>query len=189
MNNKALSQVVTIVVFVSLALIAMGIVWAVVINVVQENVEDVDIDARCLKVGFVIDDAECTKGESCSVTLTRGSGGDPVDGFAVKALDSAGTDSSDVIPVDSNLGALGTDTIIATHASIPDTAGGKVVVNAYFTDSENNNALCSQSVEYNNPTIAGAPVVLPGDGEACTVAQDCQAGFTCDPTTLICGSP
>jgi len=162
MNNKALSQVVTTVVFVSLALIAIGIVWAVINNVVQESVEDVDINAKCLDVGFVIDSAECTEGVSCDITITRGPGGDIINGFTVKALDVTGTDSSNVIEVPSSLPALGTGTITATSTEIPDTTGGKVVVNIYFTDSQNNNAFCSQSVEYNKPittTTVGAPAL------------------------------
>ena len=184
MNNKALSQVVTIVIFISLALISISIVWAVFSNVVQEGVEDIDVNSRCVTIDFVIDAAECEKGVGCSVIITRGSGGDVVDGFAIKVVDSTGTISSDVLEVDSEIVALGTGTVTVSSTTIPDTTGGKVVVNAYLTDAQNNNVFCSQSVEYDNPTST-VVIVLPGDGEACTVTEGCQTGFECEGSLCV----
>lgn len=155
-NNKALSQVVTTVIFVSLALIAIGIVWAVIQGLVQKGSADVDINSKCLAIDFTIDSASCAEATeilngSCDVTVTRKAGGEAVSGFYAKYTNKAG-EASGLMSAASTIGQLETTSLSfdeIAETPIPTVEGGKVEVTAYLTDASNNPVPCARTVTYN----------------------------------------
>src|SRR3990167_792910 len=50
MDKRGLDAVVTTLLIILLVLVAVGIIWVVVRNVVQQGSEQIDINARCLSV-------------------------------------------------------------------------------------------------------------------------------------------
>ena len=50
MNKKGLDAIVTTIIIILLALVAIGIIWAVLRNVVQQGADQVDNNAKCISV-------------------------------------------------------------------------------------------------------------------------------------------
>ena len=82
-NKKGLSAVVTTLIIILLVLVAVGIIWVVIQNVVTEGSEQVKSGASCIGVQVNIKSATCTDGDTCTVVVERLSGGVDVDGVKV----------------------------------------------------------------------------------------------------------
>lgn len=143
-NTKGLSQVVTTVIFISLALIAIGIVWAVISNLINQGASGAEAQAKCLSVDVK---ATAVTGNSTAgylVTLRRSAGGDEIAG--VKMVIFAGTsagelvDSADLTTAINNIEPLATVTTEAIDG--PDDAD-KIEVTPYVTDDAGNDVACT----------------------------------------------
>ncbi len=151
-NTKGMSEVVTTVIFVSLALIAIGIVWAVINGVVQRGSADVTSTETCLKFDVSPTAATCVVND-CSVTLYRKSGGADIKGVKIVFKDATGA-SGDVIDYPLNIEAL--KTVVLDKTTVPALADVKttgaptsVDVNAYVLDASGNEYICTQTKSFN----------------------------------------
>jgi len=139
-NKKGLSAVVTTLMIILLVLVAVGIIWVVIRNVVETGTENIDIGSKCLAVSVkpVAYDS-VTK----TVTLERSAGGEAIDG--VKIVFSNDSASGDVYNYANAIESLQKVTTEDLSAYIPEGAN-KVTVTAYFM-SNGKEALCGQSEE------------------------------------------
>jgi hypothetical protein len=138
-NKKGLSDVVTTLIIILLSLVAIGIIWIVVNNVLEGGAETTEINAKCLQVDIKANAANCTVGGVCNVTYKRNAGGEDIDGIAV--ILSNGVSSSQE-KIAGNLKPLDTKTLtdFATELSpIPNT----VEIAAYFIDKSGNEQMCA----------------------------------------------
>ncbi len=149
-NKKALLQVVTTVIFISLALIAIGIVWAVIQGLIQGGASDVSVNSKCLKVDLSIDGASCNDTTHvCTVVVKRNAGGEVLSGVKVQVLNASGS-SSGVIESKTALNELETKTITVSIPSNSNvTKANKVEVTPYFNDAENVAFACPSTAEFN----------------------------------------
>lgn len=146
-NRKGLSQVVTTVIFVSLALIAIGIVWAVINNLVQQGAADVEAQSQCLNVDVranaVVENSSALS--NYTVTLNRAGGGGDIEGTKIVLF--AETESSDVLDIDGNIAPLGTTNTYVESITTTDTDGltgaDKIEVTPYVTDDQGNEVTCA----------------------------------------------
>jgi flagellin-like protein len=137
-NKKGLSEVVTTLIIILLVLVAIGIVWVVVNNVLQSGSQQAEISAKCLEVSIQATAASCTGG-TCNVTYKRSAGGDDIDGL--KIILSNGADSV-IQDVPGNLAPLATKTTSGIAETLtPDP--NKAEIAAYFIDASGNEQLCS----------------------------------------------
>ena len=186
MNNKGLSQVVTTVVFISLALIAIGIVWAVVSGVVEGEAENTGIQNQCLAVSLTIDRVACDADE-CDVQISRGAGGGEIDGLRVTLSNGISSESVDQL---NSLDALGTTTVQVTSGTITDlTTVNNAKIAAYVVDSSGDITLCQASIKettnIGSLSAAANPVTNLADGADCDVDTECTSGI-CHGTASVC---
>jgi len=158
-NKKGLSTIVATLLIILLTLVAVGIIWIVIRNVVQQGTDQIDIDSKCLAASV-----EATKVTNDTtdyyVTITRNGGDEPLGGVKLvfttaegdgnAVIDWSLTGTGDNAP----LNALGARELQITRGTgsdeIPDTLGypNKVSVVVYFLDSSGNPQLCSTANQY-----------------------------------------
>lgn len=163
-NKKGLSDIVITLLIVVLSLVAIGGVWFVVKNVLNNGSQQTDITAKCLRTEVqatkVVCDAPIATGNhQCTVSLVK-TGTDVISGVKLvfknvtsgdqssEAVDSAG-DVAEIVGRDT----AKVDTKVATTKGLT-----SVEVVPYFTDTSGNVQLCQQR----NPfSFVRAPYVAP----------------------------
>jgi hypothetical protein len=155
-NKKGLSTVVTTLIIVLLVLVAVGIIWGVVSNLLDKSAGNVDTATKCLDIKVmatnVVDVGNATLNESIyDVTLERTTTGD--DEIGAKVIFFSSTSNTE--PLDF---ANGSVVNMLTRAEIAtetfnltgklDGTPIKVKVIPYFIDESGKENLCSTSSEY-----------------------------------------
>ena len=127
-NKRGLSAIVMTVILVGLVLVAVGIVWAVVLNILEGQEEKLDVSQKCLGIIIKPTSISCAGGE-CNVVLERamGSAGDAVDGVEITVGDGLDTATE---TEDGNVAA--TKTVSVTT----DMLATEADVRIYFDDAE-----------------------------------------------------
>ena len=146
-NNKGLSTVVTTLIIILLVLVAIGIVWVVIINVIEEGTADIETSTKCLSVDLKANAVACNVSETwnCTVSLYKKSGDDIISG--VKLVFDNGVDRSPTpIDVPGDIATLGTKKA-NVNATIDNSTSVDVTV--YFNDASGNAQLCKESNTYN----------------------------------------
>ena len=147
-NKKGLSEIVATLIIILLTLIAVGIIWVVIRNVVEGGAEQVDISQKCLAVELDAVTVNETSSGVYAVTLRRGSDSQGDVGVKVNIFQGIAT-SSGVL----NFGAFGDldalGTVTKTITTAPILAGGdKVEFTAFFQDVSGNEQLCPQTKSF-----------------------------------------
>lgn len=128
-SKKGLSDVVTTLIIILLSLVAIGIIWVVVNNILEGGASTTDINAKCLEVSIKATSVSCT-GAVCNVTYKRSAGGDDIEGIVVILSNGV---ASNQTKIPGNVASLATKTLtdFATGLSpVPNTAE----IAAYFID-------------------------------------------------------
>jgi len=145
-GKRGLSAVITTLIIILLVLVAVGIIWVVIGNLLQEGAEQIDISARCLAVDMSAVSVAEVAGEAgnYSVALKRSAGGDAIGGLKLTLFNS--TDNSGVIDLGTALDELETKTqkvaAVVTNAN-------RLEYTAYFIDSSGNEQICAQTSTFN----------------------------------------
>lgn len=153
-NKQGLSDIVITLVIVLLSLVAIGVVWVVVNNVIKGGTGGVDINSKCLGTNLDISKVNCSVTgtvKSCSVLLSRsGTSSDAIGGIKmIFSNETAGTTSSAAIDVTGDLAPL-VPKIVTQNTLTASTAGlNKVTATPYFKDNSGNVQLCSQTSSFN----------------------------------------
>jgi len=139
MNNKGLSNVVTVLMFILLALVAVGIIWGVVNNLVEKGAEEIDLSSKCLEVKMEVSGSACSGG-ICNATIKRNAGGEEIGGVKlVFNNDLLGTNYVHDVPGD--ITPLETKTESNVNTGLGNVTG--VEVTPYFKDNVGEEKLCS----------------------------------------------
>ena len=144
-RKQGLSAIVTTLIIVLLALVAVGIIWVVISNLIDEGVTQVDLSSKCLKIDVKAVSVDCANPALCDVTLTRGAGGEAIAG--VKIVFYEGTTGGSVTTETGNIEILGTSSITGVASGL--TAPDSVKVSPYFIDDSGNEEICPQQAEFN----------------------------------------
>ncbi len=138
MNKKGLDAIVTTIIIILLALVAVGIIWAVLSGVIRQGSEQVGTNAKCIGVDITAESAQCDVSGVCNVTYKRSSGGDEIGGVIVVLSNGQSSNQTKVagnVPVP----ATRTLTNFATGLSpVPN----KAEIAAYFVDASGNEQTC-----------------------------------------------
>ena len=145
-NKKGLSTIVATLLIILLTLVAVGIIWVVVKNVITGGASQVTIDSKCLAANIaatkVVTNPINVTFTSYNVTLNRAGGQDEIGGVKL-AFANSDESSSVVADVPGNIAALSTFT---TSVSVDDAKlanATKVSVVVYFLDDSGNPQLCT----------------------------------------------
>jgi hypothetical protein len=147
MDKRGLSAVVTTLIIILLVLVAVGIVWVVVRNVIETGTGQLDINAKCLAVNMeAVSVVNTTEVGNYNITLHRDAGGDDIGG--VKLVLKSPTENGDVMDFASII-ELDTETQSYTPAQTGLTDGFANVLEytVYFLDDSGNEVACSPTQE------------------------------------------
>src|SRR4030042_1922161 len=153
-NNKGLSTIVATLLIILLTLVAVGIIWIVIRNVVQGGTNQVDLNSKCLATEIVATQVTNTSDDAFNVTLNVKSADDksPVGGVMLVFTDPTESTSYPV-PIESTgantLTALKTVTVTADLSSSGLVNPNKVSDVTYFLDDSNNKQLCNTASAFN----------------------------------------
>ena len=151
MKKRGLSAVVTTLIIILLVLVAVGGIWIVVNNFIQEGTATITLSQKCLAVSFdlggAIVSAVAANPGDYEITLKRNVGGDTISGVKINLFNSTG-DNSGVqdfgVPMDEF--ETKTRTII-TGTDVEN--ANRMEYTAFFTDASGNDELCSGINEFN----------------------------------------
>lgn len=140
-NSKGMSAVVATLIIILLVIVAVGLVWVVVRNVVSEGVSQIDMGSKCNLVSIQPTQLTAVSASEYKVTLERSAGGDDIAG--VKLIFSNATGETNYVHTQpGNIAPLATTTITATGVTTP-TNVNKVEVAVYFETEEGEEYVCS----------------------------------------------
>jgi len=153
-NKKGLSDIVVTLLIVVLSLVAIGVVWTVVNNLVKSGTSSADLSSKCLGVTLEVTQVNCSGASGnkrCDVQVMRsGSTTDTLSGVKlVFRNETSGISSSSAVDYTGDIPAAvgkrltGLDTLVAYTAGLT-----SVEVTPYFKDSSGNLQLCSQTVTF-----------------------------------------
>jgi len=169
LNKKGLSMIVTTLIVILLVLVAIGIVWVVVKNLIQGGAEGIELSAKCLDTNIRTTAVDCGDPAACRVTFERtGSNNDAIAG--VKLVFFNETENSGVIDEPGNIETLVKKTITVDSTLF---APNKIEITAYFKDTSGNEKPCST-------TSSNIGVGSSGGEE--------NGGEPCTPDLNPCGS-
>jgi len=155
MNSKrGLSDIVITLIIVLLSMVAIGLVWYVVNNLLQSGTEGVETSAKCLNINLEVKQATCVNGtvnQTCNITLSRtGTESDELGGVKIIFADSVTeVASSSLIDVAGNVAPLvgkkisNLDTLVANANQVD-----VLEITPYFKDDSGNEKLCSQTTTF-----------------------------------------
>lgn len=145
-NNKGLSAIVATLIIILLTLVAIGIIWVVIKNVIQGGAESVDLNTKCLAINLQANSVTESPAGTYDVTLKRNAGGEAFGGIKVSVFNGI---------VSSGIKDFGTLTELQTRTASIDTntgtgitavtGGNKIEFTPFFLDSSGNEQLCSQT--------------------------------------------
>jgi hypothetical protein len=146
-DERGLSTIVVTLIMILISLVAVGIVWVVVRNLISGGTAGVEISAKCLNVVIEPTKVNCSDVDDisyCDITLKRtGTGSDEIGGVKLVFRNSESGASSNLINLDGNIEPLvgKTETGINTNVNGADV----VEVTAFFKDASGNEQICSQT--------------------------------------------
>lgn len=140
LNNKhGLSAIIVTLILILLAIVAVGVVWVVVNNILKSETGRVNVGASCLDISVEATQATCVDDNPlaepksiCDVTVTRSASGDEIGGIKLVFTNETG-DSSWLETVPGNIEPLATFTKSAVDTNIANV--NKVEVVVYLDDS------------------------------------------------------
>lgn len=149
-DRRGLSAIIVTLIMILLVIVAAGIIWVVIRNVVGSGTEQINVGTACLNTNV-----EATKVTNSSpyltspvtyqVTLTRSAGGGEIGGVKIVFTNETGTESY-VHTEAGNIDPLATTTVSASGVTI--TNANQVDVVVYFLDNSGEEQSCSVSNEY-----------------------------------------
>lgn len=147
-NNKGLSTIVATLIIILLTLVAVGIIWVVIRNVIQGGAESVDLSTKCIAVSLEANSVTETPAGVYAVTLKRNAGGEALGGIKVSvfnAIVSSGIKDFGVL-TELQTRTVSIDTNTGTGITAV-TGGNKIEYTPFFVDSSGNEQLCPQSTQ------------------------------------------
>jgi hypothetical protein len=144
-NTKGLSTIVATLIIILLVLVAVGIIWVVVRNVIEggaSQIQGLSVDVQPTKVICMVDAGQEGNNGTCDVTYERRAGGDEIGGIKLVLKDSAG-DTNYIHDVSGNINPLATQTEVNVNTGIVNVSHVEAVV--YFLDESGNEVLCTAS--------------------------------------------
>jgi len=150
-NKKGLSAIIVTLMMIAFALIAVGIVWVVINNVIEGGTDDIEKTQKCMDVDFTDVSMEHEFGpltdNNYIVSLKMGTSVEDLDGvkliFKNEDGDLSEVFDSEDLDVDGDFSPLNTVKITQAFADIGiDEDITEVQVNAYF-GSDEDKQICS----------------------------------------------
>lgn len=141
-DKRGLSAIIVTLILILLAIVAVGVVWVVVNNVLERGEERVNLGATCLEVDVSVSVASCADDpdsldevDKCTVTYGRTASGDEIGGITL--VFSNNTDSNP-FDISGNVAPLVTQTKTIPAADTEIVGVNKIGIASYLVDSAGN---------------------------------------------------
>ncbi|MBI2042868.1 hypothetical protein HYT25_00575 [Candidatus Pacearchaeota archaeon] len=138
-DKKGLSTIIVTLILILLAIVAVGVVWVVVNNVLERGEENINLGAACLEVDVSVSTASCADKtpdfDECTVTYGRTASGDDIGGVTLVFYNDTDSNPEDI---SGNVAPLVTQTKIVPSADTKITGVNKIGIAAYLEDSAGN---------------------------------------------------
>ena len=147
-NKQGLSTVITTLIIILLVLIAIGIVWVVVRNLINQGARTGDITTQCLSIDMSITGVtgSCNPTGGCAVTIYRGAGGGNVDGVKMVFMNKSTSTTTDIMDIATSFEPLGT--YVEKNQTAFTFGVDNVQITPYIKDSTGKEQLCPQPVSF-----------------------------------------
>ena len=140
-NKRGMSMIVSTLIIILLVLVAIGIVWVVVKNLIDAGTDQISYNSKCLDVDIKAKTVTNTSLTNYSVTLLRTGSGEDIAGIKLVFFNASDSTSS-VKDISGNIEPLAT----VTKSIMGDIEmANKLEVTPYFQDDSGNEKLCSQT--------------------------------------------
>ncbi|GBE20264.1 hypothetical protein BMS3Abin17_01002 [archaeon BMS3Abin17] len=141
-HKKGLSTIVTTLIIILLVLVAIGIVWVVIMNVVEDSTGQINTNTKCLSVSLEASSVVCSNETTCNISIYRKPGGDALEGVKLIFENAAGDRSLTAVDVSGNIAELGTS---KSEVNTGISNATKVEMTPYFADESGNENLCPEA--------------------------------------------
>lgn len=141
-NNKGLSTIVTTLIIILLALVAIGIIWSVVRGLADETKKGVADSTMCRDIEFAIQKVDSNASSTTSLTLKRYARGTNEE-VGAKVMFYTDTGNSEVKTFGENFKPIETKTDDFDLTSLSPEEITKVEVTPFFYDDNGKETLCS----------------------------------------------
>ena len=142
-NKKGLSTVVTTLIIILLVLVAVGIIWGVVNNLLSKSSDTIESSTKCLDISVkglrVVYDPSDSTGDY-NVTLQRSGSGGNEDIYA-KVIFYSDANNSAVLDWDTALRPLDTKTTPFLDTGVANAS--RLEVTPYYLDDTGNEKICA----------------------------------------------
>jgi len=141
-----MSAVVTTLIIILLVIVALGIIWVVIKNVLVRGTEQVELAQKCREIDLEVVKMEDTLGDGTNydITLKRSGAGETIAGIKILLSNTTDNTYSDVLTdFDTNIKPLGTavETGIDTSSS-PVINANEIDLTPYFKDGAGEEEIC-----------------------------------------------
>lgn len=144
-NKQGMSAVVTTLIIILLVIVALGIIWVVVKNVIQGGVEQVDLSTKCREVEVSATKLNETETGNYSITLSRtGTGEDVIGGIRLVLANTATSTYSDPFEFGEALTPLKTETIDFIDTGVDN--ANQLEMTVYFVNDLGETEICPITV-------------------------------------------
>ncbi len=142
-NKRGLSEAVMTVIMIALVLVAVGVIWVVVQNILAKSATNIDYNQKCLGITIEPTSLENCDATNCDVALERatGSTGDAVGGFEITLSNATASGAAQTF--DENVAVSITKQVSEDVAD-----ADKVSVRLYFIDDKGENHYCNNIFVY-----------------------------------------
>lgn len=145
-----MSAVVTTLIIILLVIVALGIIWVFIKNVLVRGTEQVELAQKCREVDLEVVKLEDTTGDGTSYTITlkRTGAGETIAGVKILLSNTTTNTYSDVLTnFDTDIEPLGTleETGIDTTGNIV-IGANQIDITPYFKDGAGEEELCPSTV-------------------------------------------
>ena len=148
-----MSAVVTTLIIILLVIVALGIIWVVIKNVLTRGTEQVELATKCREVDIEIVKVTDTLGDGTDydITIKRTGAGETIAGIKVLLYNTTDNTNSDVLTdFDTDIEPLRTveETGIDTSSN-PVIGADKIDITPYFKDGAGEEELCPNTITKN----------------------------------------
>lgn len=146
--KKGVSTIVAALILIVLVLVAVGIVWAVVSNLIGTGSETVEISGKCVTISVKATAVDCSVPSACLVTLERsGTGTDDIGGVKLVFKNATVGASSSVMDEEGDIEQLIPNPVtidLTNEISNPNS----VETTIYLIDGSGEKRLCAQTTTF-----------------------------------------
>ncbi len=153
-SKKGLSAIVVTLIIIVISLVAVGVVWVVVNNLLKSGTGGADIAQKCLNAVVDVTKVNCSNGATtkvCDVQFTRsGTGSDDLGGVKLVFKNATSGATSSLIKLDGNIEELIGKKQTGISTSILNANGVDTMeYTVYFRDASNTEQNCQSTKTFN----------------------------------------